>query len=196
KAIARAADGMLWIACRDEDVIDILNPGTGAQVDRIAMNYGARPVAIAATPDGNSLLVSCEGDGTLRRFNVSSRTQTASLPLGPSPRAIAITQDGSRAFVTRFISPEHHGEVYDVSLAGSMSLTRTIRLARDRSADGPASSRGVPNYLAGIRIDPSGNHAWIVGKKDNTTRGTFFAPQMLPGQDTTVRALILAIDLS
>jgi PKD repeat protein len=195
-SVARANDGMLWIVCRDADVIDILNPASGELVQRIALKYGARPVAIAPTPDGATLLVSCEGDGTLRRFNASSRAQTASLTLGPDPRAIAITHNGTRALVTRFISPEHYGEVYDVSLTGSMSLTRTIRLARDRSDDGPASSRGVPNYLAGIRIDPSGKHAWIAAKKDNTTRGTFFAPQMVPGQDTTVRALMLAVDLS
>lgn len=194
--VAIGADGSLWVACRDEDAIDFLNSGTGAREGRLQLDYGSRPVAIAPTPDGAMMLVSCEGGGTLRRFSVAGRVEADSLALGPFPRAIAITQDGSRAFVTRFISGEHIGEVYDVSLAGSMTLTRTISLVRDRSQDGGASARGVPNYLAGIRISPDGNWAWVVGKKDNTNRGTFFSPLMLPGQDTTTRAQLMLIDVA
>jgi cytochrome c peroxidase len=142
------------------------------------------------------MLVTCEGDRTLRRFSVATRTQTGMVTLGPSPRAIAINQAGTRALVTRFLSGEHVGQVYDVSLAGGMTLTRTIDLTRDRAVDGGASSRGVPNYLGGIRISPDGQWAWVVGKKDNTTRGTFFGQTMVPGQDTTVRAQLMLINLT
>jgi YVTN family beta-propeller protein len=195
-SVAVAANGNLWVACRDSDSVDVLSSVDGALIERISTGYGSGPVAAVPVPGGASILVSCEGDGSLRRFNATSRAQTASLLLGAWPRAIAVTEDGTRALVTRFISGQHFGSVYDVSLAGSMSLTRTIRLARDRSQDGPASSRGVPNYLAGVRIAPSGTHAWVVGKKDNTTRGTFMGPLMVPGQDTTVRAQLMLIDLT
>jgi YVTN family beta-propeller protein len=196
RGVALANEGTLWVVCRDGDAIDVVNASSGAHVTRINLDYGRRPVAIAAVPGGAAMLVTCEGDGTLRRFSVASRSQNAALSLGPSPRAIAVTEDATRALVTRFISPEHTAQVYDVALAGSMSLTRTINLTRDRSADGSASSRGVPNYLAGIRISPDGDFAWVVAKKDNTNRGTFFGPTMLPGQDTTVRAVLMLIDLT
>jgi len=193
---ALASDGTVWVVCRDEDRIDVLNPATGALEASIPLAYGRSPVAITSTPDRTQMLVTCDGDGTLRRFGAVSRTQNASLTVGPSPRAIAVTHNGTRALVTRFISPEHVGQVYDVSLAGSMSLTRTVSLERDKTIDGSATSRGVPNYLASVAISPDGSHAWVVGKKDNTNRGTYFAPTMVPGQDNTVRAQLMLIDLT
>jgi YVTN family beta-propeller protein len=195
-SVALGADGSLWVVCRDSDTIVVLSSASGSTLGEIPLDYGAAPVALAATLDGATMLVSLEGQRSLARFDVGSRMQTGSVALGPWPRAIAVTADGSRALVTRFISGEHEGSVYDVSLAGSMSLTRIVRLGRDHSTDGSASGRGVPNYLAGIRIDPDGARAWVVGKKDNTTRGTFFAPTMVPGQDSTVRAMLALIDLS
>lgn len=196
RGVALASDGTVWVVCRGVDRIDVLNPATGANEASIPLAYGRAPVAITSTPDRTQMLVTCEGDGTLRRFTAATRTQNASLAVGPSPRAIAVTHAGTRALVTRFISAEHVGQVYDVSLAGSMSLTRTISLERDKTQDGSASSRGVPNYLASIAISPDGAHAWVVGKKDNTNRGTYFAPTMVPGQDNTVRAQLMMIDLA
>lgn len=193
--IARANDGSLWVACRDSDEIRVLLP-TGDNAAALPLDYGARPVAICRTPDGAAMLVSLEGENALLRYTVATRTQNGVVALGPMPRAIAVTHDGSRALVTRFISGEHEGSVYVVALAGGMSLSSTVRLARDHSVDGSASGRGVPNYLAGIRISPDGAHAWVVGKKDNTSRGTFTHPDMVPGQDSTVRALAMLIDLS
>ncbi len=195
-AVALAGDDSLWVACRDADAIVVLAAADGATLAEIPLDYGAAPVAVAATPDGATMLVSLEGEGALLRLDVASRAVTGSLALGPYPRAIAVTADGTRALVTRLISGEHEGSVYDVDLAGGMTLAATIRLGRDHSEDGSASGRGVPNYLAGIRIDPDGARAWVVGKKDNTTRGTFFAPSMIPGQDSTVRALLAVIDLA
>jgi len=196
RGVALGNDGSLWVACRDSDIVDVLESATGAPIDRIALDYGAAPVAAAPAPDGTAILVSCEGDGTLMRFDVATRSPAGSLPLGPSPRAIAVAEDGSRALVTRFVSSEHVGEVYDVSLADGMSLTRTISLTRDRSVDGEGSSRGVPNYLASIRIAPDGQWAWVVGKKDNTTRGAFFSADAPLQYDNTVRAQLMLIDLA
>jgi len=193
--IALANDGSLWVSCRDSDSLDLLDE-SGQSLGSLPLDYGARPVAVCATPDGASMLVSLEGGQSLARYAVASRASSGSVSLGPWPRAIAITADGSRALVTRFISGEHTGSVYDVSLGGGMSLSRVITLARDHSVDGAASGRGVPNYLAGIRISPDGGWAWVVGKKDNTTRGTFFAPSMVPGQDSTVRAVLMLINLA
>lgn len=196
KSLTVANDHTIWVASRDSDSVEILNGTTGIHEQSIDLSYGVRPVGICATPDGSSVLITTEGDGFLRRYSTATKVQTASLSLGPTPRAIAITQNGSRALVTRFISGPHTAQVYDVNLGGSMSLTRTITLRRDYSDDGSASSRGVPNYLAGIRISPTGSHAWVVGKKDNTNRGTFFASNLSLGHDNTVRAQVMLIDLA
>ncbi len=194
--VAAAADGSLWVPCRDSDTIVVLGAAGGALLMEIPLDYGSAPVAVVATPDGSTILASLEGKGTLERFDAASRAWTGSVALGAYPRAIAVTADGARALVTRFISGEDEGSVYDVDLSGAMGLAGTIRLGRDHSEDGSASGRGVPNYLAGIRIDPDGARAWVVAKKDNTTRGTFFGPTMVPGQDSTVRAMLALIDLT
>ncbi len=196
RSVAPGHDGTLWVVCRDSDTISILNSASGTNIDTIGLDYGAAPIAIAPAPDGATMFVSCEGDEMLRRFSVATRTETGSVALGPSPRAIAIMHNGTRAFVTRFISPEHRGEVYNVSLGGGMALSGIIPLVRDHSADSSASSRGVPNYLAGIRISPDGQYAWVVGKKDNTTRGSYFGPTMTPGHDNSVRAQLMLINVS
>jgi len=195
-SVARGVDGNLWVACRDADAIDVLSPADGALVERIEMAYGTRPVSTCAVNGSNTMLVAGEGSERLHRFSTAARAETGFVALGPTPRAIAVNQAGTRALVTRFVSPEGNGAVYDVSLAGGMSLTRTISLRRDIGPDGAASSRGVPNYLAGIRIAPEGDYAWVVGKKDNTTRGSFYSAAQPLGQDNTVRAILMFVDLS
>ncbi|MBI2425159.1 MAG: Ig-like domain-containing protein [Candidatus Hydrogenedentes bacterium] len=195
QGIARAGDGNLWVVCRDSDEIYILDSGNGATLSVLDLDYGARPVAIAPVPGGASMLISLEGTGELARFDVSPPAPDGTVQLGPYPRAIAVSDDGTRALVTRFISGEHAGSIYDVDLSGAMTFMGAIPLRRDQSEDGSASGRGVPNYLSAVHITPDGQWAWVVGKKDNTTRGTFFGPNMAPGQDSTVRALLMLIDL-
>jgi PKD repeat protein len=196
RSVALANDGTLWVACHDADRIDVLDAASGAIITSISTGYGSAPIGICASPDGLTMYATCSGDGTFRRFSVVDRAQSGSLSLGASPRAIAITSTGARALVTRFISGEHEGSVYDVNLAGSMALTRTIRLPRIFAQDGPAGGRGVPNYLAGIAITPDNSRAWVVGKKDNTLRGTFTSANLPLGQDSTVRAQVMVIDLT
>ena len=77
-----------------------------------------------------------------------------------------------------------------------MTLSRTIPLAKHWLDDSTANGRGVVNYLAGIAITRDNKHAWVVGKKDNTDRGTLVSPAMSLVQDNTVRAQLVVIDLS
>ena len=195
RSVTEAGDGTLWVACHDADRIDILAATTGALLASLPTGRGSAPVAVLAGP-GGVVYGTTTGDGRLRRWSVAGRSETGRLELGPTARAIALTGDGTRALITRFISGPHEGTVWDVDLVGAMTLTRTIRLAREWVRDGSASGRGVPNYLAGITIDPFHHHAWVVGKKDNTDRGTYLASALPLGQDNTVRADLRCIDLA
>ncbi|WOO39333.1 Ig-like domain-containing protein [Rubellicoccus peritrichatus] len=196
--IAIDATDNIWVTCRDANRIVVLNPA-GTLVEEIFFDYGDTPMGIAISPDGTTAYVTFEGPGELRRYETATRNETGRLPLGPMPRAIAITADGSRVLVTRFISPEDHGEVWDVD-AASMTLTRRIALHRDRSRDGSSTGRGVPNYISSITITPAGDYAYYTAIKANTQRGEFFDQGQNTNDpmdpDNSIRAIVGRIDLT
>ena len=183
------------MSCRDDDMIHILD-GAGALTAALDTGYGSAPNGLAISPDGNSVYVALEGSGELRRYDTASRVQTGSLQLGPTPRALAVSGDGSRVLVTRFLSPRNQGEIWDVD-AATFSLTRTIRIPKfggEENMDTTAAGHGVANYLAGITISPDGQSAWVASNKANTERGLFFVNDL--DQDNTVRNIISRIDLT
>ncbi len=176
RGVAIDGSGNAWVACHDADRVAVIS-GSGGLVGSINTGYGTAPVAVAVSPDGANAFVTLTGSGVLKRYATGTRAETGSLPLGPTPRAIAVTGDGSRVLVTRFISTENYGQVWDVSSGTSLALTRTIALARDRGArgaDGSSNGKGVPNYVGGIAISPDGAWAWYTAVKHNTQRGDFF----------------------
>ncbi|MCU0667962.1 MAG: Ig-like domain-containing protein [Myxococcota bacterium] len=195
RSVATDASGNAWVTCEGTDEVVIVSPA-GALIDAIEFAYGSAPYGIAFTPDKSSALVTTHGKGELWRFSGSTRQATGSIVLGPTARAIAITGNGARALVTRFVSPDAGAQVWDVALGAGLGLTRTITLAEDRTtADTPSRGRGLPNYLASIAITPSGARAWVASKQDNHRRGVFASGTDLT-TDGTVRAIVSEIDLA
>ena len=196
RAIAAASGGNLWIACHDDDRVVVLGP-SGSLLASLPTGYGSAPVGVAASPDGATVYVTLTGAGRLLRFDAATRAQTGSLALGPTPRAIAVSANGSRVLVTRFLSPEHRAEVWDVN-AATFTLTRTLlipKLGGDDNRDSTAGGRGVANYLAAIAISPDGRHAWVAASKPNAERGILTGPGDLD-QDNTVRTIVARLDLT
>ncbi|MEM7673507.1 MAG: Ig-like domain-containing protein, partial [Verrucomicrobiota bacterium] len=173
RGLALAPDGTIWVACTGADRIDILSATSGAILDSIDLGWGSRPHDIAFTPDGSYGFTTLDGSWSLARLDPVNRTLDSSLTLGRKPRAIAINGDSSTLWVTRFISSDQQGEVWEVDIA-SMTLNRTMGLApeTDPALDDGDSGRGVPNYVAGVALDPQGSHLWVSSKKDNIFRGT------------------------
>ncbi|MEO0796226.1 MAG: PKD domain-containing protein [Verrucomicrobiota bacterium] len=208
RSIAIDANGDLWVACRDADGIAVMTSG-GVLLDFIDTGYGSAPVGVAASADGSRVLATLERRGTtdpengqLLLYNTATGSEIDRLELGPMPRAIAITGNGQRALVTRFISTENYGEVWDVAIGVGLSLTRTILIGRDRGSsfnDSSSDGKGVPNYLAGITLSPDNEWAWFTAVKANTQRGEFFNSTGVNASltpDHTVRAMVGRIDLS
>lgn len=195
RSVATDASGNAWVTCEGTDEIVIVSPA-GSLIDVVGLAYGSAPFGIAFTPDKTSALVTTHGKGELWRFSASTRQSTGMIALGPTARAIAITGNGARALVTRFISPDSGAQVWDVALGANLTLTRTIALAEDIATPDTANSgRGLPNYLASIAITPSGTRAWVASKQDNHRRGIFSSGIDLT-QDGTVRAVVSEIDLA
>lgn len=194
--VAIDAAGNAWVTCRDAGRVVVLS-AAGTLLESIDLGHGSTPMGVAVS--GTNAFVTLEGRGQLRRFDTGTRLQTGSLDVGPMPRAIAITANGARVLVTRFISAEDYGQVYDVN-AAAMTLTRRIPLLRDRGRDGSSSGRGVPNYVSAIAITPDGQFAYYTAVKANTQRGLFFENGNNTNSpldpDNTVRAMVGRISLT
>lgn len=194
RSLARSPDQRIWVTAQGDDRIDILDESSGAILDTIDLPYASAPAGIVFAANGTDAFVSLEGRGELIRIDADSLQINGRLRLGPHARALAISDDGARIFVTRFNSPQSHGVVWDVD-ALNMSLLNTIRLEKDPGPDSDLSGRGVPNYLAGIAIHPDGQRAWVASKKDNVDRGVFKDGNDLTFENT-VRTILSSIDVT
>ena len=115
--------------------------------------------------------------------------------LGPTPRGLAVSADGSRVLVTRLVSNDLQGEVWEID-ATTMAVTKTISLLLDQTTtDSTDAARGLPNYLRSVVISPDGTEAWVTAKKDNILRGALRDAQALTFE-TTVRSLSSKIDMT
>jgi hypothetical protein len=193
RSIARDVNGRYWVTCHGSDEISVLN-ADGSAFSTITLAYGSAPFGVAASPDGTLLYVTLYGSGRLHRYTAAN---PAAVPLAATglitPRAIAISGNGARVLVTRFISAELFAQVREFT--ATLGATRTFSLTLANTVDGGDRAAGVPNYLAGIAISPDGTRASIVSKLDNTLRGTFFGVGNLT-HETTSRAVISFLDLS
>ena len=189
--LALAPDGTVWVTLQDAAEIAIVDPAKEAVVDRIALPYASQPHGLAFAPSG-SAYVSLYATGEVVEFDATSREITDSIAVGPTPAAIAITHDG-RILVTRFISPDDAGQVYELG-AGPLAVSRMWSLAFDEGPDDESNGRGVPNYVSGIVVSPDGTQAWVTAKKDNIARGPQRDGESMVA-DSFVRAIVCVLDL-
>ena len=203
------ASGQAWVALAGGDRLLVLD-SSGALIDSIDTGYGSAPQALVVNAGGDTVFASTHaratsdrGHGQVLRFNAQTRAQTGQLDLGPNAGAMALSGDGQRLFVARFISAEHHGEIWEVD-ADTMSLADTIRLRRDRGRSGldggGSQGPGVPNYLSSLVIDPHQDWLWYTAIKADTNRGLYFDQGTglnLPlAHDSTVRPMLGRVDLN
>lgn len=195
RSIARRSDGEVWVTCYDDDTLAV-HSSDGNAVASVPLAYGSAPYGIVLSPDGNTAYIALEGSGEAIRVDSISRQVTGTLALGPRPRALALSQDGSSLFVSRLLSETDRAEVWEIDTA-TFTLTRTIEIPKfggDANRDTTASGRGVANYLVGLAIAPDGESLWVAANKPNSQRGTLFGPDL--DQDNTVRNLLVQVDLA
>jgi hypothetical protein len=194
-SVALDAANQVWITCRDDDTVWVLDATSGALRGVLTNPWGSGPESVVFTPNGSQGFIAFQGASRVQRITTpATRTLGPSLSLAFQPRALAVTSDGSKLLVTRLRSPDSGGEVYPLNVS-SFTAGGAISMPLDTTAtDGALAARGVPNYLTGIAIDPADGFAWVVGKKDNILRGGFRDGQPLTFE-TTVRALVGRLDL-
>ncbi len=145
-----------------------------------SVGAGCDPWGITATPDGGMLLVSCQGSSELLLVTTDLAV-SARIKL-PWPQARGIATDGSKAYVTHFITaePGTDGHVSVVDL-GNKSVSTVFVIAADTTTcETQNSGQGALNQLSSIALMPDGAPAdvagqlWVGGAQENNiSKGVF-----------------------
>jgi len=133
------AHTFLYVACGDDDVIDVIDVATLQVVDSIPT--GPSPEVFVFSPDETQIFVSNEEDSTMEMIDVASKTVIDRVATGAEPEGVINSVDGKYVFVT--------SEVAD--------MVHVI----DR-----AKSAVVKNIIVGTRprrfvVTPDGSELWV-----------------------------------
>ena len=130
---------LLFVACGDDDVIDVIDVATLQVVDSIPT--GPSPEVFVFSPDETQIFVSNEEDSVMEMIDVASKTVIDRVATGAEPEGVINSVDGKYVFVT--------SEVAD--------MVHVI----DR-----AKSAVVKNIIVGTRprrfvVTPDGSELWV-----------------------------------
>ncbi len=208
RALAVAPNGRIWVTNRDDASLSLIDPTSLAVVQTILLPNGSGPYGVVVAPDGGAL-VALEASGRLLKVTASGNFSADVSAVGA--RHLALSADGSRLLVSRYVSAAQPGEGsanVRTSLNGNatggeitefdpitLAQLRRFVLRHSDRIDSTLSARGVPNYLGAAAISPDGRAAWIPSKQDNVQRGLLRDGQNLDFQ-TTVRAISSRLDLN
>ncbi|MGB3024407.1 PQQ-dependent catabolism-associated beta-propeller protein, partial [Paradevosia shaoguanensis] len=130
---------LLYVACGDDDAIDVIDVEKLEVVDSIPT--GPSPVLFAFSPDEKLIYVADEQDARLEAIDLVSRKAVQEIPTGAEPEGVLVTPDGKTAFVTSEVADMVH--VVDT-----------------------ATGAVTKNILVGVRprrliLTPDGSELWV-----------------------------------
>lgn len=108
-----AAHDRLYVACGDDDSIDVIDIATLEVIDSIPT--GPSPEVFTFSSDEKQIYVSNEEDSTLEIIDVASKIVTARVPTGAEPEGVINAIDGKTVFVTSEVADMVH--VIDIATA-------------------------------------------------------------------------------
>ena len=97
---------LLYVACGDDDVIEVIDVATFEVVD--AIPTGPSPEVFAFSPDRTKIYVSNEEDSTLEFIDIATGTVEQRIPTGAEPEGVINAPDGSAIYVTSEVADMVH----------------------------------------------------------------------------------------
>ena len=119
-------DGRVFVTLRDKAQLAVFSAETATSplTARCAVSTPAEPIAIAATPDDATLVVSSGWSSKLAAFDGKSLASRFEAKLAREPRSVVISDDGKTAFVSHAV-----GSLLSVvDLAGAKHETKEVAL--------------------------------------------------------------------
>ena len=97
---------LLYVACGDDDSIDVIDVATLSVVDSIPT--GPSPEVFVFSPDESQIFVSNEEDSTMEIIDVASKTVVERVATGAEPEGVINSVDGKYVFVTSEVADMVH----------------------------------------------------------------------------------------
>jgi DNA-binding beta-propeller fold protein YncE len=172
-----AKDGRVVVSLRDKNRVQVLEPT--AQADKpldnlCAIDVAAEPIALAATPDDSTILVTSGWGRTLTALDEEEMRVRYRVALAREPRSIVVSDDGSKAYVAHVVG----SRLSSVDLRAPEHPVRTV----DMTGEDPnlfRRGRGVAGLLKGPqKQERMGCQSFALAKSMDPP-GRVFAPQVL-----------------
>lgn len=178
-----AAHEKLYVACGDDDVIDVIDVATLEVVDSIPT--GPSPEVFVFSPDEKLIFVSNEEDSTMEIIDIAAKIVTARVPTGAEPEGVINSVDGKTVFVTSEVADMVH--VVDI-----------------------ATARVTKNIIVGTRprrfvVTPDGAELWVTDELSSevhvidlatpeVSEVLTFLPPGFPAEDVTPVGMTITKD--
>ncbi|MFK7987941.1 MAG: hypothetical protein AB8I08_18120 [Sandaracinaceae bacterium] len=182
-----AVSGDRWVvSCPDVDAVYAIDPSGAEELTPLVFAPGSRPFGVLG---GDSLYVALSGTGELAQVD-GSLSVVATFEAVTDARDAALLPDG-RVAVSRWRSPDDGGVI--VAVDPESGARSEFRLAVDPQAGSDTESGGVPNYLTGLLVSPTGRSAVMPSQQAALGEGLFVSDRPLT-HETTVRAVMSFLD--
>jgi len=208
RSIALGNGGQAYVVNKNSDSISIFDTTSLTISGTRSLPRASRPHGIVLDRSTQFAYVALETSGQILKIDTPSGQIQTSMDVGPTPRELALSADGSTLYAPRFITLPVAGEstrtpgqdggdllVIDTS---TMTQTGNINIAVNtppNNIDTEVNARGVPNYLRAPAISPDGLRAALPLKLDNIFRGSMRDGQAR-AHDMLVRGALAQIDLA
>lgn len=181
--VAVAPDGVkTWVANTASGTVTVIrrNPQGAFRVKR-QITVGTEPYGLALAPNGTRLYVANARSNTVSVIDTATDVVIATIPVGPEPRGLAITNDGDAddldetLYVTHFLALLEAGrtEGEDDAKTGRVSVIATATSAVTATAvlQPIASTRFKANGDALGRVAPGASFTFTTGAYPNQLNG-------------------------
>lgn len=127
-----------YVAASRDNIIEVIDVFKGVIMNRLRLNLRDRPIELALTPDGKTLVAVNNGSNTVSIIDALSMIEIARVNVGEGPTSAVIDPSGFRAFVLN--SRSSTISVIDLTQRG-LALTIGVESAPLRAAFSQAGDK-------------------------------------------------------